>query len=63
MIHMSISKGVELGYSSDRRIRRRQHRNAAKRLLLDGGIFNHFCCPGTSYYIITRWHLMNARRL
>lgn len=37
---LSTERAVSMGYSSDRRKRKRQHRIAARALLRDGGFFN-----------------------
>lgn len=41
-----------MGYSSDKRKRRRQHRVAAKRLRKQGG---------STFHTVARWHLAQAR--
>ena len=66
IMHLSVmpkEQAIELGYSSDKRKRRREHRAASKRLLEEGGIFNGFCAVGSSFWCIAQWHSFNARRL
>lgn len=45
----------------DKRKKRRLHRNAAKSLLSNGGLFNNFSAPGSTFYAVAMWHLKQAR--
>ena len=58
---LSKECAVKLGYSSDRRKRRRQHRLAAKNLLRNGGFFNYHSARGTTFYEVVMWHLFQSR--
>lgn len=56
-------KALEMGYSSDKRKRRNQHRTAARKLLNSGGFFNGFSTRGSTFHSIAAWHLANARAI
>lgn len=58
---LSQAEAMKLGYSADKRKRRRQHRNNAKRLI-DGGTFLNSKAPrGSTPGLVARWHLAQAR--
>lgn len=46
---------------TDKRKKRRMHRNAAKNLLSNGGLFNGFSAPGSTFWCVAQWHLKQAR--
>jgi len=50
-------------YSSDKRKRRNQHRQNARHLLTNGGFFNGFSAPGSTFWQVAQWHLAQARYL
>lgn len=60
---LSTERAVSMGYSSDRRKRKRQHRIAARALLRDGGFFNGHSAPGSTSHTVAQWHLAQARAL
>jgi hypothetical protein len=60
---MSRDQAVGMGFSSDNRKRRRQHRRAAKRLLDNGGLLNGFSDVGSSFWQVAQWHLQQARAI
>lgn len=60
---LSALQAVSMGYSSDRRKRKRQHRIAARALLRDGGFFNGCSAPGSTFHTVAQWHLAQARAL
>lgn len=45
----------------DKRKKRRAHRKAAKNLLKNGGLFNGFSAPGSTFFCIAQWHLKQSR--
>lgn len=63
MALLNKQRAAQMGFSSDKRKRRRQHRNAAKNLLGSGGIFNGFSAPGSGFWEIAQWHKGQARAL
>jgi hypothetical protein len=50
-------------FSTDKRKRRRQHRQAARRLIANGTLFNARALPGSSPSVVAWWHLQQARYL
>ncbi len=60
---LNQKRAAELGFSLDKRIRRRQHRQQAKKLLVSGGFFNGFSSPGSILFEIAQWHKSQARAL
>lgn len=60
---ISKERAISMGYSADRRKRRRQHRKNAKRLLENGGLLNGFSAVGSSFWYVAQWHLQQARYL
>lgn len=50
-----------MGFSPDKRKRRRQHRHAAKHLLSNGGLFNGFSAPGSTFWCVAQWHKAQIR--
>jgi len=63
MALLNKRRAIEMGYSGDKRKRRRQHRLAAKQLLTSGGIFNNFSARGSTFHCVAMWHLEQARAL
>lgn len=63
MTTLNKQRAVELGYSSDKRKRRRQHRTAAQILQKSGGFFNGFSRPGSTFWEMMQWHKNQARSL
>ena len=61
---MKISKQpVQIGFFTDKRRRRRQHRCAARNLLRQGGFFNAWSARGSVFGQVAQWHLGRARAL
>lgn len=60
---LSDAKALKMGFSADKRKRRRQHRSAARDLLRSGGFFNRMSARGTTFGSIAQWHLGQARSL
>jgi len=63
---MSLLKqkhAVNLGFSLDKRKRRRQHRRCAIAMLGSGGFFNGLSSPGSTFFEIAQWHKAQARAL
>lgn len=62
---MRVKKKLDpaLGFSSDKRKRRNEHRRAAHNLLTNGGVFNNFSAKGSTFNAVVSWHLNNARYL
>lgn len=60
---LSKAQATELGFSTDKRKRRNQHRTAALNLLRNGGFFNNCSARGTTFGDIAAWHLAQARAL
>jgi len=63
MSPLNQKRAVQLGFSSDKRKRRRQHRRQADNLLKSGGFFNGLSSPGSTLFSIARWHKQQARSL
>ena len=60
---MNKARALEIGYSSDKRKRRRQHRIAARNLLRSGGFFNGCSCKGSEFWFIANWHKEQALKI
>jgi hypothetical protein len=60
---MNKATAKQYGFSDDKRKRRRQHRCSARSLLRQGGFFNGFSAPGSSFWTIAQWHKAQARAL
>lgn len=58
---LKTSVAVGMGFSPDKRKRRRQHRKAAINLLRRGGFFNYFSARGSTFGDVAAWHLWQAR--
>lgn len=52
-----------MGFSTDMRKRKRQHRRKARHLLTNGGLFNGFSAPGSNMHAVAMWHLEQARAI
>lgn len=52
-----------MGFSADKRKRRREHRQAARKLLRSGGFFNNLSAPRTAYWEVAQWHKAQARAI
>lgn len=61
MKYLSNDKAVEMGYSRDRRVRRRQFRDNAKYLLNAGSFLNPKSVKGTTNYSVAQWHIFQSR--
>lgn len=51
------------GFSRDKRKARRQHRNLAKKLLVEGTMLNYPAPRGSIPHAVAMWHLYQARYL
>lgn len=60
---LTTEKAIRMGYSKDKRKRRRQHRQNAKHLLNEGGFFNGYSARGSTFGEAARWHLAQARAI
>lgn len=60
---MSAKKAAELGFSADKRKRRRQHRAAARRLTEFDRMLGERPAVGTVSHGVASWHLNQARFL
>jgi hypothetical protein len=52
-----------MGYSTDKRKRRHQHRTNVRELLGSGGLFSNYSAIGSSFWYMAQWHLSQARYL
>lgn len=48
---------------NDKRKSRRGHRRSAKTLLNNGGFFNNYSAPGSTFWCVAMWHFAKARNL
>jgi hypothetical protein len=60
---LSDQLAVSMGYSPDKRKRRREHRNAAKELMASGTLLNPRTSRNTILGSVAWWHLQQARYL
>jgi hypothetical protein len=60
---LKAAQAEQMGFSLDKRKRRRQHRLAAKNLLTNGGVFNGASARGSTFHGVALWHLDQARYL
>lgn len=60
---LSTQQACAMGYSPDKRKRRRQHRANARDLLGNGGFFNGYSAPGSMFWELAQWHKAQARAL
>lgn len=58
---MAKELAVKMGYSADRRKRKRQHRKAARKLLRGGTLFHSVAPVGSIPWCVAKWHLEQAR--
>jgi hypothetical protein len=63
MAAVKRKQAVEMGFSPDRRKRKRQHRKAAKALIDGGTLLNATAPRGSTPWVVAQWHLAQARRL
>lgn len=60
---LPAAKAQKMGFSKDRRKRRSQHRQAARRLIDSGTLLNTKAPRGSTPHAIAAWHLAQARWL
>ena len=61
---MSNDQALKMGYSADKRKRRRQHRQNARDVLGQGGVFVGIPPQrGSTLYAVAQWNLYQARWL
>ena len=60
---MNRIRAMKMGFSPDRRKRKRQHRKAAKRLIGGGTFLNSTAPRGSTPWMVAQWHLAQARAL
>ena len=60
---LRTARAVEMGFSPDRRKRRRQHRQAARQLIGAGTLLNAKAPRGSNPWVAAQWHLFQARYL
>lgn len=60
---LSAAEARDMGFSADKRKRRREHRQAARKLLRSGGFFNNLSAPRTTYWEVAQWHKAQARAI
>jgi hypothetical protein len=60
---LNWKRAISMGFSPDRRKRKRQHRKSARFLLTNGGFFNSYSAPGSTFFEVAAWHLKQARFL
>lgn len=63
MRQMKDNQSAILGFSADKRKRRKQHRQAAKKLLRSGGFFNCYSARGSTFGDVAAWHISQSRAL
>lgn len=63
MALLNKTRAAQMGFSADKRKRRRQHRQAAKNLLTNGGFFNGLSGPDSTFWQVAQWHKAQARAL
>lgn len=63
MAPLNKQRAAQMGFSADKRKRRRQHRQAAKNLLNNGGFFNGYSSLGSTFWQVAQWHKAQARAL
>ena len=60
---LSIYRAQYMGYSMDKRKRRRQHRSAARDLIRGGTLLNGRAPVGSTPWHVAQWHLFQARNI
>ena len=60
---LTTAQALRMGFSADRRRRKRQHRRAARALMQGGTLLNPRAGRGTIPGDVARWHLEQARYL
>jgi len=63
MAALNQARAAALGFSTDKRKRRKQHRRAARNMLSAGGFFNGCGARGTVFHAMAKWHLDQARAI
>lgn len=58
---LSKERAINMGYSEDKRKRRREHRQNARTLIKGGTLFNHHAPRGSTPNAVAQWHLFQAR--
>jgi hypothetical protein len=58
---LPVAQALKMGYSADKRKRRREHRRAARMLIASGTIFNARAPRGSIPHSVAAWHLFQAR--
>lgn len=58
---LTQAEAIKLGYSADKRKRRREHRANAKRLIAGGTFLNARAPKDSIPGFVARWHLAQAR--
>ena len=56
-------QAIAMGFSTDKRKRKNQHRTASRNLLRNGGFFNCYSARGSTFGDVAAWHLSQARAL
>jgi hypothetical protein len=60
---LKLERALMMGYSADKRKRRREHRVAARELIGAGTFLNARAPVGSTSWEVARWHLAQARGL
>lgn len=63
MKKLPLNQALKMGFSSDKRKRRNEHRTAARKLLKSGGFFNGYSARGSTFGEVAAWHLSQAKLL
>lgn len=58
---LTAERATAMGYSGDKRKRRRAHRRAARQLIDGGTLFNAKAPCGSGPHAVAMWHLFQAR--
>ena len=60
---LNTARALKMGYSADKRKRRRQHRQAARQLMGAGTLLNARSSLQSIPVIVAAWHLAQARAI
>lgn len=60
---LNKTRAQKMGYSADKRKRRRQHRQAARELMVGGTLLNGRAPRGSIPGSVAAWHLAQARAI
>lgn len=60
---LNVNRAIKMGYSADKRKRRRQHRQAARQLMGAGTLLNSKTPRNSTPGLVARWHLAQARAI